>query len=448
MNVSLQNIDKVNALLTVKLEKADYQTQVEKSLKKFRQQAKVPGFRPGMVPMGLVQKMYGKSVKAEEVNKVLSDKIYSYIKEQDLKVLGEPLPNEEKQAKLDFDTQDDFEFVFDLALAPEFKAEVSKKDKIDYYNIEVTDDMITRQIDTYRQRAGKYDKVDVYQDKDMLKGQLTEQGVEGGISIEGCVIMPAYFKAEDQKALFNEAKVGDVITFNPYKAYEGAEPQLSNMLKIEKEAVKDHQGDFTLQLEEITRFNMADLSQEIYDQVYDAGTVKTEEEFRAKVKESLAEQFVNDSNYKFSVDARDYILQKVGKIEFPDALLKKMMKINNPDKDDKFIEENYEESIKGLTWTMAKEQFMTTYGIEIKNEDIEAVAREVTRAQFAQYGMLNVPDELLNNYVQEMLKKQDQAQNLFYRAQEEKLSVALKDKVTLNEKPITIDEFNKLFDQQ
>ena len=169
MNVSLQNIDKVSALLTVKLEKADYQEKVDKSLKSFRQKAQIPGFRKGMVPMSLVKKMYGKSALAEEVNKLLSETVYKYIQDNKVNILGEPLPNEDKQQEIDFDTMEEFEFLFDIALAPEFKAEVSAKDKVDYYTIEVTDEMVDNQVKAYTQRNGKYDKVDVYEDNDMLK---------------------------------------------------------------------------------------------------------------------------------------------------------------------------------------------------------------------------------------------------------------------------------------
>ena len=239
MNVSFQNIDKVSGLLTVKLEKADYQEKVDKQLKSFRQKAQIPGFRKGMVPMSLVKKMYGKSVIAEEVNKTLSEQVYDYIKNNNLNVLGEPLPNEEKQPEIDFDTMEEFEFVFDIALAPEFKAEVSNQDKIDYYTIEVTDEMVDNQVKAYTQRNGKYDKVDVYQDNDMLKGliaELDENGntKEGGVQVEGAVLMPSYMKNDEQKAIFANAKVNDVLVFNPNTAYDGHEAEIASLLKIEK----------------------------------------------------------------------------------------------------------------------------------------------------------------------------------------------------------------------
>lgn len=450
MNVSLQNIDKVSALLTVKLEKADYQEKVDKSLKTFRQKANVPGFRPGMVPMGLVNKMYGKSVKAEEINKILSDTVYGYIKDNQVNILGEPLPNEEKQPEIDFDTMDEFEFLFDIALAPEFKAELSDKDAVDYFSIDVTDEMVDQQVKSYTQRAGKYDKVDEYQDKDMLKGLLAELDEEGntkedGVQVEGAVLMPSYMKNDDQKAIFNGSKVNDVLVFNPNTAYEGNEAEIASLLKIEKNAVASHTGNFSFQIEEITRFAEAELSQEIFDQVYGEGVVKTAEEFRAKVKESVAEQFVADSDYKFLIDVRTLLVNKIGKLEFPDALLKRIMLLNHQDKGAAFVDENYDKSVEELTWHLVKEQLVKDNEIKVEQEDIVNIAKEATKAQFAQYGMLNVPEDILENYAQEMLKKKESIEGLVNRAVEAKLSSALKTKVTLNNKTVSMEEFNKMF---
>ncbi len=450
MNVSLQNIDKVSALLTVKLEKADYQEQVDKSLKNFRQKAQIPGFRKGMVPMSLVKKMYGKSVVAEEVNKILSDKVYGYIKENNLNILGEPMPNEDKQPMIDFDTMEEFEFLFDIALAPEINAELTAKDSVDYYTIDVTEDMVNNQVKSYTQRNGKYDKVDSYQDKDMLKGllaELDESGStkEGGIQVEAAALMPAYMKNEDQKAIFANAKVNDVLVFNPNAAYDGNAAELASLLKIEKEVATELKANFSYQIEEITRFVEGDLNQELFDQAFGEGVVKSEEEFLAKIKESVAAQFVADSDYKFMIDVREALLEKAGKVEFPDALLKRVMLLNNREKGEEFVNENYDKSIEELTWHLIKEQLVKTYEIKVEQEDVLNIARETTRAQFAQYGMLTVPDDLLDNYAKEMLKKKDTIDGLVNRAIETKLAVALKGKVKLNNQTVSLEDFNKMF---
>ena len=451
MNVSLQNIDKVSALLTVKLEKADYQEKVDKALKSFRQKAQMPGFRKGMVPMSLVKKMYGKSAVAEEVNKLLSETVYKYIQDNKVNILGEPLPNEDKQPAIDFDTQEDFEFLFDIALAPEFKAEVSASDKVDYYDIEVTDEMVDNQVKAYTQRNGKYDQVDVYAENDMLKGllaELDEQGnpKEDGIRVEGAVMMPSYMKNDDQKAVFANAKVNDVLVFNPHAAWDGNPAELASLLKIDKEAAAEVKSDFSYQVEEITRFVPGDLNQEIFDQVFGKDVVKTEEEFRAKVKEAIAKQYVADSDYKFLIDLRKVMMEKVGKLEFPDALLKRIMRANNPDKDEKFVEENYDKSIEELTWHLIKEQLVKANDIKVEQNDITDMAKESTRAQFAMYGMLNVPDELLDNYAKEMLQKKESVEGLVNRVIETKLAAAVKSQVTLEHKSIAAADFNKMFE--
>ena len=450
MNVSLQNIDKVSALLTVKLEKADYQEQVDKSLKNFRQKAQVPGFRKGMVPMSLVKKMYGKSVLAEEVNKLLSDSVYKYIQDNKIEILGEPLPNEDKQTVIDFDTMEEFEFLFDIALAPEFKAEITNKDKVDYYTIEVTDEMVDNQVKAYTQRTGKYDQVDVYADNDMLKGllaELDENGntKEGGIQVEGAVMMPAYMKNDEQKAIFAGAKVNDVLVFNPSTAWDGNATELSSLLKIEKEAAADMKSNFSFQVEEITRFVAGDLNQEIFDQVLGEGVVNNEADFRAKVKEIIAAQFVADSDFKFLIDLRKVLTDKIGKLEFPDALLKRIMHLNNPDKDEKFVEDNYDKSIEELTWHLIKEQLVKINDIKVEQDDIMNMAKEATRAQFAQYGMMSVPDDILENYSKEMLKKKESIEGLVNRVVEAKLAAALKSQVKLENKSISMEEFNKMF---
>ena len=451
MNVSLQNIDKVSALLTVKLEKADYQEKVDKSLKTIRQRAQVPGFRPGKVPAGLVKKMYGKSVMAEEIDKLLSETVYKYIQENKVNILGEPLPNEEKQKEIDFDTMEEFEFAFDIALAPEFTVDVTAGDQVDYYDIEVSDEMVDNQVKAYTQRNGKYEKVEAYAEtNDMVKGllaELDENGntKEGGIQVEGASMMPGYMKNEEQKAIFANAKVNDVLVFNPSKAWDGNEAELASLLKISKEEAAGKTGDFSFQVEEISRFVPGELNQEIFDMVFGKDAVKSADEFRGKVKEVIAAQFVADSDYKFMLDARQMLAGKVGKLEYADSLLKKVMLLNNKEKGEEYVENNYDRSIEELTWHLIKEKLVKANDIKVEQEDIANMAKESTRAQFAQYGMMSVPDDLLENYAKEMLKKKETVENLVNRVVESKLAAVLKQQVTLNHKPISAEEFNKMF---
>ena len=445
----MQNVDKVSALLTVNIEKADYQERVEKVLKKYRQQVNMPGFRKGMVPMSLIKKQFGKSAMAEEVDKLMQDAVNNYIRENKVNMLGMPLPNEEKMQTIDFDVQENFEFVFDIALAPEFKAEVSEQDAIDFYTITVSDEMVNSQVDMYAQRAAKYEKVEEYADRDMVKGllaELDENGntKEGGIQVEGAVMMPSYMKNDEQKAIFATAKVNDVLVFNPNAAFEGNEAELSSLLKIKREEVAEMKSNFSFQVEEITRAVPAALTQELFDQVFGEGAVSSEEEFRGKIKEGIAAQFLADSNYKFLLDARTYLMNKVGKLEFPDALLKKIMLMNNEDKGESFVEENYEKSLEELTWHLIKEQLVEAFEIKVEQADVLEMAKENTRMQFAQYGMMSIPEEMLENYAKEMLKKKENVEGLVNRAVETKLAAALKGKVALNNKEVSMEEFNNL----
>ena len=445
----MQNVDKVSALLTVNIEKADYQEKVEKLLKKYRQQVNMPGFRKGMVPMSLIKKQFGKSAMAEEVDKLMQDAVNNYIRENKVNMLGMPLPNDEKMQTIDFDTQENFEFVFDIALAPEFKAEVSEQDAIDFYTIAVSDEMVNSQVDMYAQRAAKYEKVEEYADRDMVKGllaELDENGntKEGGIQVEGAVMMPSYMKNDEQKAIFATAKVNDVLVFNPNAAFEGNEAELSSLLKIKREEVAEMKSNFSFQIEEITRAVPAALTQELFDQVFGEGAVSSEEEFRGKIKEGIAAQFMADSNYKFLLDARTYLMNKVGKLEFPDALLKKIMLMNNEDKGESFVEENYEKSLEELTWHLIKEQLVEAFEIKVEQADVLEMAKENTRMQFAQYGMMSIPEEMLENYAKEMLKKKENVEGLVNRAVETKLAAALKAKVSLNNKEVSMEEFNNL----
>ena len=451
MEITLQNVSDVKGMLTVKLVKADYEPKVEKALKTFRQKANIPGFRPGMVPMGLIKKQYGSAVKAEEINKMLQEAVYGYLKENKVDMLGEPLPNEDQQKQLDFDTMDELEFLYDIALAPQFDATLTAEDTLPYYTIQISDEMVDNQVNMYTQRNGRYEKVEEYADNDMVKGlmcQLDENGntVEGGIQAEDAVVLPKYMKNAAQTALFEGTKVGDVITINPREAYDGNEAELASLLKISKEEAANVNGNFSYQISEITRYVPGDLTQEIFDQVYGEGAVSSVEEFRARVKEDLTRQFVPESDFKFLIDVREYVMGRIGELKFADDVLKRIMHINNPDKDDAYVDEHYANTIKELSWHLVKEQLVEKAGIKLEENDLMNQAKENVRAQFAQYGMTNVPEDLLNNYAAEMLKKKDSIEGLVNRAIETRLAAALKQVVTLDSKNVSLEEFNKMFE--
>ena len=451
MNITFEAPDKINGLMTITLESADYQPEVEKTLKDYRKRANIPGFRPGQAPMGMIKRQFGTSVKVDAVNKILGEKLYDYVRENKIQMLGEPLPSEQQEA-LDFESDQPLTFKFDIAVAPEFEAKLSGKDKIDYYNITVDDKMIDQQVEMYQSRSGQYEKVEQFdaEQRDMLKGDLREIGKDGGIEVSDAVLMPQYIKVEDQKKLFDGCKLGDIITWNPRKAYPESDVEVSSLLKIQKEDVKDHEGDFTFQITEISRFVKAELNQALFDQTFGEGTVKGEKEFREKIAAIISQQFKADADYKFLLDVRAHVEKKVGKLEFPEAILKRVMKNNNKDRKDveEFVEKNFEASIKELGWHLMKEQLVAAQDIKVDDNDLKQVAKEAARAQFAQYGMSNVPDEYLENYAQEMLKKRENAEGLVDRAVDVKLTAALKNVVKLNEKDITLEDFQKMLQEK
>ena len=444
MNISVENIDKVNAVITAVVEPADYTDKYEKAVKETKKKINMPGFRQGMVPVGLIKKQFGVSILADEVNKILQDGLFGYIRENKINMLGEPLPTEDNN-NVDLKEGESFTFKFELAIAPEFKVELSKDDKIDFYNVDVTDQMVENQVDMYRQRGGNYEKVDSYEDNDMVKGVITELDVENPVSAEGVVMLPKYFRNDDQKKLFEGVKTNDIVTFNPSVAYDNNEAELTSLLKVDKADALNHKGEFNFQITEITRFVPGPFNQELFDQVFPGGEVKTEEEFRAKVKELISAQFAKDSDYKFILDVRKYVTEKIGKLEFPDEKLKKIL-LANANGDQAKVDSQYDKSIEELTWHLIKEQLVEQNEIKVDDEDVKNMAKEVTRMQFAQYGMLNIPEEYLEGSVKEMLKKRETVDNLIDRCIEVKLGAALKEKVTLIEKTVSAEEFNKSFE--
>ena len=454
MNISFENPDKINGVLKVTIEKDDYQGEVDKTLKNYRKQANIPGFRKGQAPIGMIKRQFGMQVKMDVINKILGDKLNGYIIDNKIAMLGNPLPNE-AQVEQDLEKDGPFEFIFDIAVAPEINVEINGNDEIDHYSIDVDDKLVDQQVDMFRSRAGHYDKVEEYDaaQNDLLKGDLRELDADGnakedGIVVEQAVLMPEYIKVEDQKSLFDGAKLGSVITFNPKKAYPESNAEIKSLLKISDEQAESLTSDFTFLVTEISRFAKAEVNQELFDQVFGEGNVNDEADFRQKVADSIKVQFANDEEFKFMLDVRKYAEDKVGEVAFPDELLKRVMKSNNQDKDDKFIEDNYAASVKELKWSLIKNELMKANEVKVEREDVVKVVKDVTRMQFAQYGMSNVPEEYLDSYVDKIMKEEKNLESYVERASDVKLAEALKKVVKLNEKTVSLDEFNKIMSEK
>jgi len=449
MNIVRKDLDQSNAMVTLSIEKVDYAEKVDKTLRDYRKKANIPGFRPGMVPVGLVKKMYGKAVLAEEINKLVSDGLYGYIRDNNINILGEPLPNQTEQKQIDFETQEVFEFVFDLGIAPEFEVELTKKDKVALYNITVSEEMIDNQVKSYTGRYGKYIQEDSVEEKDMLKGELLEMADgkvnEEGLKVQDATMTIAYMKDADQKARFAGAKKGDLITFNPAKAYV-EEAEISSLLKISKDEAKTIDADFQLKIESITRYHESEIDQDLFDKVYGEGVVSSVEEFRTKIKENIQENLTSDSEYKFGVDAQEMLIAKYNSLPFPDAFLKRWVLSSNENLTAEKLDEDYSKMIADLTWHLVKDKLAKANDVKVEKEDVEEFAKKMAKAQFAQYGMIGMDDEIIANYAKDMLKKEDTLKNIVDKVAEEKVFAVVKGAVKLETKEVSIDEFNKMFE--
>ena len=446
MNVTFEKIDDVNGLVTVELAAADYADNVKKALKNIAKNRPEPGFRPGKTPTALIQKKYGEAVKYDEVNKAVSDALYNYIKENNLRVLGNPVP----EASENFDIKNnDFTFKFRVGLAPEIESPVNKDLTVPYYNIEVTDEMVTTQDQNLRRRFGKQESGDTVESNSVVKGiitELNEDGTvkEGGIVVENGIVGPEHFKSDEQKALFVGKKVGDKFAFNPWAAADGNAVELASMLHINKDDVENHKGDFQFEVTDSIVLRPAELGQEYYDQLFGKDNVKDEEEYKKSVKEMIETQLSNDSDYRFTIDSKDAILKAVGDITLPDAVLKDYLKQANETLNDENIEVEYAKARPQLVWQLVSDKIAQALEVKLEKEDVVELAKAIAANQFAQYGMPNVPDDILEKYAQEIIggKQGDQVRQ---QAFESKLYAAIKNAVTLDEKNVSVEEFNKLF---
>ena len=449
MKIEKSEIKDLMGSITMTIEPADYQEEVQKELKQIRQKANVPGFRPGMVPLGLVKKMYGKGVMAEVINKTIGQKLGEFIENEKLNVLGDPMPNEENTPAIDFDTQDTFTFAFDIAVAPEFDANLNGKNKVTNYTIDVTDEMVENQVKGYAERFGEYVDAEDVKEGDVLKGLLKEVKEGEGIQKENAMLNPAYMKSKTIQKKFIGAKKGDVITFNPMKAYE-SEIEVSSMLDIKKEEAKDLKSDFTFEIQGITRHEAAKVDAELFAKVYGASehtdkVPMSEADFRAKVKAEIQENMAEDSKYKFGLDVKAAIMKKMEKVAMPEDFLKRWVKTTNEKLTDEQLEKDFPAMIEELKWHLAKDQLMKKYDIKVEKDEVEAYAKEVAKMQFMQYGLMHVEDQYLTSYAQEMLKKDDQLRGIVERVAENKIYAALKAVINVEEKTISHADFGKLF---
>lgn len=447
MEIKFEKTDNVHGLLSVSLAAADYADKVKDQLKTIAKRHNEPGFRPGKTPKAIIEKKFGKAVKYDVVNQELGEAVYNYIRENNLPVLGNPTPAPDNT----FDIEGtDYEMKFIVGLSPEIDTHVNKDMHIPYYKIEVSDKMIDEQSDALRRRFGKQVPGDEMEPNALVKGVITEldadgKAREGGIVVENGIVSPQYFKSDDQKKLFEGKKPGDTVVFNPWATCEGNATELSSMLNVDKDQTENYKGDFSLEIKEIIVLRPAELDKELFDTVFGPDKVKNEEEWRKAIADMISAQLEGDSNYRFSIDAKDVIEKAVGDIELPDDVLKHFLKERNEAFNDENIDAEYEKALPSIKWEVVQEAIVKQFDIKLTEEEVKDLARVIARQQLAQYGVTNLPDETLDQYADNILKDERMAPNLHRQGLEMKIFRTVRDNVTVDDKSVSVEDFNKLF---
>ena len=449
MNVTFDKKDNVNALLTVSLTPEDYLENEKKELLNISRKHPMKGFRPGHVPMSLLKKQYGIEVRSQVVDRMVGKALTDYIVNEKIDILGEPMLSADTRVDLNQDTN--YEFKFDLGLAPEFELKLDKRVKIPYYNIKVTDEMVENQNASYKKRFGKQVPGEAAAEDSLLKGSMVEldendAAKEGGVSVDRTIISPQFLKNADEKAKFIGKKVGESIVFNPHTAADGNLTELAAMLNVDKSEA-DIKSNFKFNVEEILVNQDAEMDQELFDNVLGKDVAKTEEEYREKLREMISNQLKNDSNYRFTVDAERVLKKKVGNLELPEEFLKRFLQARSKEQDEKKFDEQFPQTLEQLKWQLIKEKVAHTYDVKVELEDKLRLARFYAAQQFAQYGMTNLPDEVIDKYAHEFLEKREYSEEIQNRAFEDKVFAAIKANVGIDEKEVSVEEFNKLFEK-
>ncbi len=449
MNITRENIDNVNAVINIAIEKADYAEKVENVLNDYRKKASIPGFRPGKAPKGLIQKKYGIAVLIDEVNKLLSENLSKYLVDEKLPILGEPLPSEEKQTTIDWNKDEDFNFAFDVALSPEVNVQFDKRKKFKYYKIAVSDEMVQKQEDMAAMQFGENVPVDEAKDNSTVRGNFAQLDADGneqedGISPEGVALAVDRIKDEEIKKSFVGCKKDDIIIFDPVKAFENRH-DISHMLNITHEEAEKLNSEFRFTVTEVLQFEKAkELTEEHFKKLYGEETeVKTIDDFRDKIRKEMAENLVHSSDYKFSIDVHDALVEKV-EAKFPEEFLKRWLMAVNKEMTEEQIDKDFEGFIKDLKWQLIKDTIAKDNEIKITPEEVDEFAKKLALAQYQQYGIYDVPAEQLDSFAKMIMEKPEEKERIYKKVQEDKVIAVVKEKVTIDEKEISQDEFNKM----
>ena len=453
MNVSFEQVDAVNAKLTVDLKREDFAGDVNKEVAAMGMRHPIKGFRPGKAPKSLLMKYYGPSVTADVIDRMVGRAVYDYIRENKLQVLGEPLPNED--TKVDIMNDEEMAFIYDLGLAPAIELKLNKRINVPYYNIEVTDQMVDDAIAHDRKRLGTLVDGEVSDKESMLRGSMVELDEQGndkadGIKVERTVISPRYMSDDDEAAKFVGVKVGDTFVFNPHKANGGNIAELAAMLNVDRNEA-DVKSDFRVSIEEIKVNQDAEMNEEFFKGVLGTETeVKDEAAFREAVREMIARANVPESNYRFTVDAQRILTEKAGDLQLPEEFLKRFLKSRREQEEKENAEVTDEEAqnmFKQLRWQLVKDHLAQELGIQVEKEDIDTAAFVFAQQQLSQYGIYNAPEDLVRQQAERFMQDERARDMIHEHAIDNKFYAAVREAVKVNEKSISVEDFRKLFEK-
>ncbi len=444
MNIIQENIDELNAVLKVKVVANDYLPKVETALKDYQKKASIPGFRPGKVPTGMIKKMYGKSIMVDEINKLLTDSLYNYLHENKIEVLGNPLPKAD--GIIDWDNQQEFEFLYEMGLAPKFNVDLSPKDKFTYETVKIDEELVNKYVSDIAKRYGKVEKMDISSEADLLNGDFVEldsngEILAGGIFKTGSIFLDRVKDESTKKALIG-LKKDDKVVVDAQKLADNA-IDLAALLGIDKEIAETLNSKLQFTVKGVSRLAAAEINEEFFNKIYGEGNVTTEEEFRAKIKDELASMFVNDSERKFYNDVVEHLMNKVN-FNLPTEFLKRWIVAAN-DKPVTFeqVDSEFENYSKGLKWQLIENKIIKENNLEVTKEEVVEHTKELILQQFAQMGQGPMENEELEKTAQRVLSNQEEAKKLYEKLYGQKVMTLFKSKFTLENKEVAYDDFFK-----
>lgn len=447
MNITRENTDELNAIIKVQVLKDDYDEKVNEQLKDYKKKANIKGFRPGKVPFGLIKKMYGPNVKLEEINKIVSESLHKYITDEKIEILGDPLPVTDEDESINLEKQDEFNFSFEIGLAPEFEVKLSARNKVPYYEIKIDKKLRNDFLDNYRRRFGSYEEASKVEEEDMLKGDIVKLSPEGEpieeTARKDSSLSVKVIKDEEVKKKFIGSKPGDVIEFDIRKSFPN-DHEIAGLLQTEHDKLEGVDGTYRFTINSVNRFKMAEVNQELFDKVYGEGNVKSEEEFMKKLDEEIRVNLARESEYKLNQDARDMVIDKTG-FDLPEEFLKKWLLRTNDNITEEQLEKEFDDFTRDLRWQLIRNKIAKENEIKVEEQDMVDEAKEFTRMQFQQYGIFNAEDSQLETYAREILKKEEDYRRIADKVIDDKVIKKIKEQIKLDNKKVSTEEFNKLF---